>query len=52
MRLQAQRVARELGGLLVRINVREPEVPAAQISIAMGAKAALTAIDERVAAMR
>lgn len=52
VRLQAQRVARELGGLLVRINVREPEVPAGQISLAMGAKAALTAIDERVAALR
>ncbi|HEY0133612.1 MAG TPA: Sir2 family NAD-dependent protein deacetylase [Nannocystis sp.] len=52
VRLQAQRVARELGGLLVRINVREPEVPAGQIGLAMGAKAALTAIDERVAALR
>ena len=52
VRLQAQKLARELGGLLVRINVREPEVPAGHIGLATGAKAALTAIDARIAAMR
>jgi NAD-dependent SIR2 family protein deacetylase len=36
------------GATLVRINVREPEVPAGQIGIAAGAKAALTDIDSHV----
>ncbi len=48
VRLQAQRVARELGGLLVRINLRDGEVPAGQVSLAMGASAALSAIDDRL----
>jgi len=52
VRMQAQKMARELGGLLVRINVREPEVPAEHIGLAIGAKAALTAIEERMAALR
>ncbi len=52
VRLQAQRMARELGGLLVRINVRESEVTAEHVGLAMGAKAALTAIDEHMSAMR
>jgi len=50
VRLQAQRMARELGGLLVRINLREPEVAAEHVGLAMGAKAALAAIDARMAA--
>ena len=52
VRLQAQRMARELGGLLVRINLREPEVAAEHVGLAMGAKAALAAIDARVVASR
>jgi hypothetical protein len=35
-------------GTLVRINVREPEVPDGHISLGMGALAALTAIDRLV----
>lgn len=34
-----------LKGQLIRINVREPEVPPGQIGLAMGAKAALEAIE-------
>ncbi len=36
------------GGTLIRINPREPEVPKGQVSLPMGALAALSAIDERV----
>jgi len=52
VRVQAQRMARELGGLLVRINVREHEVAAEHVGLAMGAKAALTAIEACMAASR
>lgn len=48
VRFQAQRIARELGGLLVRINVRESDGPAGQVALAMGANAALSAIDDRL----
>lgn len=37
-------VARQ-GGLLLRINVREPQVPRGHVGLAMGARAALDAID-------
>lgn len=36
---------RSLGATLIRINVREPEVPREHIGVAQGALAALTAID-------
>ena len=48
VRLQAQRIARELGGLLVRINVRDFEVPPGQVALPTGALAGLTAIDRRL----
>jgi NAD-dependent SIR2 family protein deacetylase len=48
VRLSCERIAREYGGTLIRINTREPEVPSGQISIALGALAALKAIDERL----
>jgi NAD-dependent SIR2 family protein deacetylase len=48
VRLQAQRIARELGGLLVRINVRDFEVPDGQVALPMGALAGLAGIDERL----
>jgi NAD-dependent SIR2 family protein deacetylase len=48
VRIHCEQVARELGGTLIRINPREPEVPNGQISIALGALAALRAIDERI----
>jgi NAD-dependent SIR2 family protein deacetylase len=42
-------VAAATKGTLVRINVREPRVPDGQIGLAMGALAALRAIDEALA---
>jgi NAD-dependent SIR2 family protein deacetylase len=41
-------LVRSLGATLVRINLREPDVPRGQIGVAMGALAALTSIDERL----
>ena len=41
--------ASTLGATLIRINLREPEVPAGQIGLAMGARDALRAIDGRLA---
>ncbi|WP_165227112.1 SIR2 family NAD-dependent protein deacylase [Aquisphaera insulae] len=43
-------VARRNSDTLIRINVREPEVPAGGISLAMGALEALRAIDQRLSA--
>jgi NAD-dependent SIR2 family protein deacetylase len=40
------------GGTLIRINPREPDVPAGHLALPMGALAALRAIDERLAAMK
>lgn len=44
VRMLGDRLARREGTTLVRINVREPEVPRGSIGIAEGALAALTAI--------
>jgi NAD-dependent SIR2 family protein deacetylase len=44
VRLFSEKLARR-GATLVRINVREPEVPGGQIGLAMGALEALRAID-------
>ncbi|MRG97734.1 SIR2 family NAD-dependent protein deacylase [Polyangium spumosum] len=44
-----ERIAEGLGGLLVRINVREPEVPAGHVGLPLGARAALTEIELRLA---
>lgn len=49
VRMTSERVARNLGGTLVRINVREPEVPEGQVGLALGAAEALEKIE---AAMR
>jgi NAD-dependent SIR2 family protein deacetylase len=40
----SERMVRSVGATLVRINVREPQVPAGQIGLAMGALSALQAI--------
>ena len=48
VRMACQRIAREYGGTLMRINTREPEVPSGHISIPLGALPALEAIDERL----
>lgn len=42
------RLATRLGATLVRINVREPEVPRGHVGLAMGARAALRAIDAKL----
>jgi NAD-dependent SIR2 family protein deacetylase len=43
-----ERLADSAAATLVRINAREPEAPAGQIGIALGALEALRAIDERL----
>lgn len=47
-----ERLAETAAATLIRINMREPEVPPGQIGIAMGARAALGAIDARLAGAR
>jgi NAD-dependent SIR2 family protein deacetylase len=48
VRMASERAARLESATLVRINLREPNVPAGHVGIAQGALAALTAIDERL----
>lgn len=43
-----ERLVRAAGGTLVRLNVREPEVPDGHLGLALGALAALRAIDQRL----
>jgi NAD-dependent SIR2 family protein deacetylase len=50
VRATGERLAHGLRATLIRINVRDPEVPMGAISIADGARAALEAIDARLAA--
>ncbi|MBK8258924.1 MAG: NAD-dependent protein deacetylase [Polyangiaceae bacterium] len=50
VRMTSERITSLFGGTLIRINIREPNVPAGNIGISLGALAALTAIDERVSA--
>lgn len=45
VRMTSERFARALGATLVRINVREPQVPHGHVGLPMGAHAALAAID-------
>ncbi|MDI3289226.1 Sir2 family NAD-dependent protein deacetylase [Polyangium sp. 15x6] len=45
----SERIAKSLGGLLVRINVREPEVPSGHVGLPLGARAALSEIQLRFA---
>ena len=47
VRMTSERLASRADATLVRINVREPEVPAGHIGIAGPARATLEAIDER-----
>jgi NAD-dependent SIR2 family protein deacetylase len=42
----SESLARAAGATLVRVNPREPEVPRGQISLPMGARAALEALEE------
>jgi hypothetical protein len=50
VRRLCEQVARTHHGTLVRLNVREPAVPAGQIGLGLGALDGLRRIDERVAA--
>ena len=45
VRYTAEDTARRLGGTLIRINIREPQVPEGQIGIAQGARETLQQID-------
>jgi NAD-dependent SIR2 family protein deacetylase len=47
VRLTSESLARRLGGTLIRVNPREPEVPAAGIGLSMGAREAIQAIERR-----
>lgn len=44
----SERIATSLEGLLVRLNVREPEVPAGHVGLPLGAAAALMEIQSRI----
>ncbi len=47
VRLFSERLARAAGGTLVRLNVREPEVPDGHLGLSVGALGGLRAIDEQ-----
>ncbi len=51
VRIACQNMARELGGILIRVNPREPEVPAGHFSIPMNALEALISLDARITAL-
>ena len=46
VRIACENIAARFGGTLVRINPREPDVPAGHVSLAMGALIALRALDD------
>jgi NAD-dependent SIR2 family protein deacetylase len=48
VRVSCENLARDLGGTLVRINPREPGVPAGQLSIPLNALDALLSLDARI----
>jgi hypothetical protein len=50
VRVTCESIARRIGGTLVRINPREPDVPAGHVSLPMGALRALRALDDRLTA--
>ena len=49
VRMTSEQLARRSGATLIRINVREPQVPGDHIGIAMGGLEALVEIEERMA---
>jgi NAD-dependent SIR2 family protein deacetylase len=49
IRYGSEELCRRFGATIIRINVRDPEVPDGQIGIPMGASAALHAIQARIA---
>ena len=48
VRMTSERVARGLGAVLVRINLREPQAPDGHIGVAAGSLEALSAIERRL----
>ena len=48
VRMQCERMARELGGTLIRINPREPEAPDDAVSIPAGGLKVLSMLEKRV----
>ncbi len=48
VRITCERVARLCGGTLIRINLREADVPSGHISLPVGALAGLRRLDERL----
>ena len=48
VRQYSEGIARQFGGTLVRINVRESEVPRGHVGLPMPARAALHTIDEAI----
>lgn len=52
VRSTAERAAKRLRGQLIRINPREPDVPAGYVSLQAGALAGLAAIDRALAELR
>jgi NAD-dependent SIR2 family protein deacetylase len=51
VRMFGEQLVAATGGRLVRVNVREPDVPAGHVGVPLGAKAALEAIDRRLLAL-
>jgi NAD-dependent SIR2 family protein deacetylase len=51
VRIACENMARQFGGTLIRINPREPDVPSGQLSLPVGALAALRALDARLSGM-
>jgi NAD-dependent SIR2 family protein deacetylase len=51
VRVTCENIARRFSGTLVRINPREPDVPAGHVSLPMGALTALRVLDARVRAL-
>jgi NAD-dependent SIR2 family protein deacetylase len=51
VRITCEKIAHQLEGTLVRINPREPDVPARHLSLPMGARSAICALDSRLGAL-
>jgi len=52
VRVTCENIARRFGGTLVRINPREPDVPAGHVSLPLGALAALRGLEARLGGQR
>jgi NAD-dependent SIR2 family protein deacetylase len=51
VRMTSERTVAQLGGTLIRINTREPQVPGDHVGLALGGLEALRQIDERLLSM-